>query len=102
MNCKPKSFYGNKGVVGLTRWIDKMESVFEISFYDENHKVRFVACTFVDATLTWWNSHAKTLGTSNANAMSWSELKQLLIDEYCPRDEMQKIGARVVKPYHEG
>nr|GEW12373.1 reverse transcriptase domain-containing protein [Tanacetum cinerariifolium] len=27
----PMSFYGTKGVVGLTRWIEKMESVFQIS-----------------------------------------------------------------------
>lgn len=28
MNYKPKSFHGNEGVVGLTRWIEKMEFVF--------------------------------------------------------------------------
>lgn len=23
INCKPRTFYGNEGVVGLTRWIEK-------------------------------------------------------------------------------
>nr|GFA39386.1 hypothetical protein [Tanacetum cinerariifolium] len=31
MKCHPLNFKGNKGVVGLTRWIEKMESVFNIS-----------------------------------------------------------------------
>nr|GFC94834.1 hypothetical protein [Tanacetum cinerariifolium] len=31
MKCQPLNFKGTKGVVGLTRWIKKMESVFQIS-----------------------------------------------------------------------
>ncbi|GKF77703.1 hypothetical protein Tco_0230173, partial [Tanacetum coccineum] len=31
LNCKPLNFKGTEGVVGLTRWIEKMESVFSIS-----------------------------------------------------------------------
>nr|GEZ85293.1 reverse transcriptase domain-containing protein [Tanacetum cinerariifolium] len=31
MKCHPLNFKGTKGVVGLTRWIEKMESVFNIS-----------------------------------------------------------------------
>ncbi|GJY00845.1 hypothetical protein Tco_0358997 [Tanacetum coccineum] len=31
MKCQPLNFKGNEGVVGLTRWIEKMESFFNIS-----------------------------------------------------------------------
>ena len=31
MNCKPHNFAGNGGVVELTRWFEKTESVFQIS-----------------------------------------------------------------------
>nr|GEW11211.1 putative reverse transcriptase domain-containing protein [Tanacetum cinerariifolium] len=31
MKCQPLNFKGTKGMVGLTRWIEKMESVFQIS-----------------------------------------------------------------------
>nr|GEV58010.1 putative reverse transcriptase domain-containing protein [Tanacetum cinerariifolium] len=31
MKCQPLNFKGTKGVVGLTRWIEKMESVYQIS-----------------------------------------------------------------------
>ncbi|GJW14992.1 hypothetical protein Tco_0019125 [Tanacetum coccineum] len=32
MKCQPLNFKGTEGVVGLTRWIEKMESVFNISW----------------------------------------------------------------------
>nr|GFD44026.1 reverse transcriptase domain-containing protein [Tanacetum cinerariifolium] len=31
MKCHPLNFKGTEGAVGLTRWIEKMESVFNIS-----------------------------------------------------------------------
>ncbi|GKG19796.1 hypothetical protein Tco_0376895, partial [Tanacetum coccineum] len=31
MKCQPLNFKGTEGVVGLTRWIETMESVFNIS-----------------------------------------------------------------------
>nr|GFC85215.1 hypothetical protein [Tanacetum cinerariifolium] len=31
MKCQPLNFKGTEGVVGLTRWIEKMKSVFQIS-----------------------------------------------------------------------
>ncbi|GKB41266.1 putative reverse transcriptase domain-containing protein [Tanacetum coccineum] len=37
---------GGVGVVGLTRWFEKMEQVFEISKCVEEDKAKFDACTF--------------------------------------------------------
>nr|GEZ76638.1 reverse transcriptase domain-containing protein [Tanacetum cinerariifolium] len=31
LKCQPMNFQGTEGVVGLTRWLEKMESVFQIS-----------------------------------------------------------------------
>ncbi|XP_052622709.1 uncharacterized protein LOC128127997 [Lactuca sativa] len=91
MNCRPKIFHGNEGVVNLTRLIEKTESVFQISFCPDDCKVRFAACTFADATLTWWNSHVNTMGIDTANSMKWEELKMMLVEEYCPREEIHKL-----------
>ena len=91
MNCRPKIFHGNEGVVNLTRWIEKTESVFQISFCPDDCKVRFAACTFADAALTWWNSHVNTMGIDTANSMKWEELKMMLVEEYCPREEIHKL-----------
>lgn len=51
-NCKPKAFYGNEGIVGITRWIEKTHSIFEISSCVEGSKVKFVACTIADAAMS--------------------------------------------------
>nr|GEX90753.1 reverse transcriptase domain-containing protein [Tanacetum cinerariifolium] len=58
----PLNFKGNEGVVGLTRWIEKMESVFNISGCAIENQVKFATCTLLDAALTWWNSQIRTLG----------------------------------------
>ncbi|GJX21920.1 putative reverse transcriptase domain-containing protein [Tanacetum coccineum] len=41
MNGKPHSFKGTEGVVGLKRWFEKMEQVFEICKCAEDDKVKF-------------------------------------------------------------
>jgi hypothetical protein len=91
MNCKPKSFSGIGGVIELTRWFEKTESVFAISSCPADCKVKYAACTLVDAALTWWNGHVQTMGLPAANALTWEELKEMLLREYCPRSEVQKL-----------
>ncbi|GJS39443.1 putative reverse transcriptase domain-containing protein [Tanacetum coccineum] len=53
MNSKPHSFNGTEGVVGLKRWFEKMEQVFEICKCNEDNKVKFVVCAFKGRALTW-------------------------------------------------
>ncbi|GJX15082.1 putative reverse transcriptase domain-containing protein [Tanacetum coccineum] len=67
MNGKPHSFNGTEGVVGLRRWIEKVEQVFEICKCAEEDKVMFAASTFEGRALTWWNGNVHTLGLVNAN-----------------------------------
>ncbi|GJY35743.1 hypothetical protein Tco_0421121 [Tanacetum coccineum] len=45
MKCQPLNFKGTEGVVGLTRWIEKMESVFNISGCAIENQVKFATCT---------------------------------------------------------
>lgn len=60
----------NEGVVGLNRWIEKRESIFEISFCEEDCMVKFVTCTMEDATMSWWTNYTKTTGVSVGNFMA--------------------------------
>nr|GEW16341.1 putative reverse transcriptase domain-containing protein [Tanacetum cinerariifolium] len=55
MKCQPLNFKGTEGVVSLTWWIEKMESVFQISICAIENQVKFTTCTMLDAALTWWN-----------------------------------------------
>ncbi|GKA43758.1 putative reverse transcriptase domain-containing protein [Tanacetum coccineum] len=67
--------------VGLTRWFEKMETVFNISNYPSKYQVKYATCTLQDSALTLWNSHKRTIGVDAAYATNWdglmSERKQL-------------------------
>ncbi|KAL4579783.1 hypothetical protein LXL04_015948 [Taraxacum kok-saghyz] len=91
MNCKPQSFFGNGGVIELTRWFEKTESVFQISSCALGDQVKYSACTFANTALSWWNGHVQTIGITATNSMSWDELKSMILEEYCPRSEVQNL-----------
>ncbi|GKC22479.1 putative reverse transcriptase domain-containing protein, partial [Tanacetum coccineum] len=91
MNGKPHSFNGTEGVVGLRRWIEKVEQVFEICKCVEEDKVMFTASTFEGRALTWWNGNVHTLGLVNANRIPWTEFKTMVTTEYCPAIEIQRM-----------
>ncbi|GJT55800.1 putative reverse transcriptase domain-containing protein [Tanacetum coccineum] len=88
--CQPLNFKGTEGVVGLTRWIEKIESVFNINGYAIENQVKFATCTLSGAALTWWNGQIRTLGPE-AYAMTWEGLKKKMTDKYCPLGEIQKL-----------
>nr|GEZ52945.1 hypothetical protein [Tanacetum cinerariifolium] len=64
LKCKPHTFSGTEGVVGLTRW---------------------------NSALTWWNSHKRTIGVDATYAMKWVGLMKLMTEVYCPRNEVHKM-----------
>nr|GFC58944.1 reverse transcriptase domain-containing protein [Tanacetum cinerariifolium] len=90
MKCHPLNFKGTEGSVGLTCWIKKMESVFNINGYAVENQVKFATYTLLDATLTWWNNHIRTLGP-DAYTMTWSVLKKKMTDKYYPLGEVKKL-----------
>nr|GEX19933.1 hypothetical protein [Tanacetum cinerariifolium] len=91
LKCQPMSFQGTEGVIGLTRWLEKMESVFQISNCTIACQVKFASCTLQGSALTWWNSHMRAVGQDVAYAMPWVALKRMITDKYCPRGEIQKL-----------
>ncbi|KAD5960605.1 hypothetical protein E3N88_12077 [Mikania micrantha] len=84
LDCKPHSFSGTEGAVGLLRWIEKAESAFAMSNCRNEDRVKFAAGTFEGAALTWWNANVQNLGLDAANALPWENFKQMLNREYCP------------------
>nr|GEV06404.1 reverse transcriptase domain-containing protein [Tanacetum cinerariifolium] len=49
MKCQPLNFKGTEGVVGLSQWLEKKESVFHISGCAINNQVKFATCTLLGA-----------------------------------------------------
>nr|GEV69155.1 putative reverse transcriptase domain-containing protein [Tanacetum cinerariifolium] len=70
MKCQPLRFKGTEGVVGLTRWIKKMESVFQIS------------------------GQISSLAP-NAYSMTWEVFKKKRTDKYCPQGEIKKLEIKL-------
>ncbi|GJS88011.1 putative reverse transcriptase domain-containing protein [Tanacetum coccineum] len=65
------TFKGTEGVVGLTRWFEKMESVFSISTAQPKSRSNLRLALYKADALTWWNAHVKTTTPVLAHAMPW-------------------------------
>ncbi|GJV79683.1 reverse transcriptase domain-containing protein [Tanacetum coccineum] len=63
--CNPKEYDGKGGAIVYTHWIEKMESVQDMSGCRDNQKA--------------------------AVGMSWEDFKTLTREEFCPSNEMQKL-----------
>ncbi|GKA03075.1 hypothetical protein Tco_0675856 [Tanacetum coccineum] len=70
LKCQPLNFKGTKGVIGLTQWFKKMESVFHISNCTVACQIKFATCTLLGSALMWWNSPVKTVGHDAAYGMT--------------------------------
>ncbi|GKA41529.1 reverse transcriptase domain-containing protein [Tanacetum coccineum] len=95
MKCKPLYFKGTEGVVELTQWFERMETVFRISNCSVENHVKFSTCTLLASALTWWNSHVMTVTHDVAYSMTWVDLRKKMTDKYCPRNEMKKLEAEL-------
>ncbi|GJT17127.1 putative reverse transcriptase domain-containing protein [Tanacetum coccineum] len=95
MKCKPLYFKGTEGVVELTQWFERMETVFRISNCSVENQVKFSTCTLLASALTWWNSHVMTVTHEVAYSMTWVDLRKKMTDKYCPRNEMKKLEAEL-------
>nr|GEU30080.1 retrotransposon protein, putative, Ty3-gypsy subclass [Tanacetum cinerariifolium] len=91
LKCQPLNFKGTEGVIGLTQWFEKIESVFNISNCTAACQVKYVVCTLQGVALTWWNSHVKTVTLEVAQELPWKTLKKMMTDKYCPRGEIKKL-----------
>ncbi|GJS02772.1 putative reverse transcriptase domain-containing protein [Tanacetum coccineum] len=69
-SCNPKEYDGKGGAIALTCWIEKMENVIDNSGCAKNQKVR---------------------GRVAVMAMAWNDFKALMVEEFCPSNEMEKL-----------
>ncbi|GJT35364.1 putative reverse transcriptase domain-containing protein [Tanacetum coccineum] len=67
-SCNPKEYDGKGGTI-----------------------VRYVASSLVNKALTWWNTQVQTRGREAAMAMTWNDFKALMVEEFCPSNEMIKL-----------
>nr|GEY93749.1 putative reverse transcriptase domain-containing protein [Tanacetum cinerariifolium] len=81
IKCQPLYFKGTEGVVELTQWFERMETVFRISNCLADNQIKFATYTLLAGALTWWNSHVRIVGNDAAYVMTWIELKKKMADK---------------------
>ncbi|GJW56215.1 reverse transcriptase domain-containing protein [Tanacetum coccineum] len=91
ISCQPFYFNGTKEAVGLIYLFEWTESVFSRSKCVEENKVTFATGTLTNDALSWWNTYAQPIRIEQANKITWTELKRLLTNKYCPRTEVRKM-----------
>ncbi|GKG16048.1 hypothetical protein Tco_0358371, partial [Tanacetum coccineum] len=68
--CNPKEYDGKGGAIAYTHWVEKIESVQDMSGCGNDQKVKYTASLFVGKDLTWWNSQIHTRSREVAVSMS--------------------------------
>ncbi|GJS89363.1 reverse transcriptase domain-containing protein [Tanacetum coccineum] len=94
-NVQPLNSKATEGVASLSQWFERMESVFHISNCTVENQVKFATCTPYSVTLTWWNTHVKTVGHDAAYGMPLKTLMKMMADKYCPRNEIKKLEMEI-------
>nr|GEV58376.1 putative reverse transcriptase domain-containing protein [Tanacetum cinerariifolium] len=100
--CNPKEYDCKGGVVVLNRWIQKMKNIQDMSGCSVDQKVKYIAGLFMGNALTWWNFQIRKLSREVAVSMSCNDFKFMMIEEFCPSHEMQKLETETIKRYVYG
>nr|GFA39180.1 hypothetical protein [Tanacetum cinerariifolium] len=95
LNCRPLKFKGIEGVIGLTQWFERTESVFSISNCTSENQVKFASCTLIGSALSWWNFHMRAVSQEVSYAMPWKTLRQMMTAKYCPRGDVKKLEVKL-------
>ncbi|GJV37867.1 putative reverse transcriptase domain-containing protein [Tanacetum coccineum] len=91
ISCQPFYFNGTERSSLPLTVVKQQNQYFSRSRCDEENKVTFATGTLTDDALSWWNAHAQPVGVEQANQITWTELKRLLTNKYCPRTEIRKM-----------
>ncbi|GJX54168.1 putative reverse transcriptase domain-containing protein [Tanacetum coccineum] len=90
-----KSHKWNTGPTGelpcSENWKTTKEFISCQPFLLYRKQVTFATGTLTDDALSWWNAYAQPMGIEQANQITWTELKRLLTNKYCPRTEIRKM-----------
>ncbi|GJT45018.1 putative reverse transcriptase domain-containing protein [Tanacetum coccineum] len=81
----------NRGSPGGNPANKGIESKLHISKCSDNNKVEYAAYLLQGRALTWWNTQVQTRGREATLRLTWEEFKNLLLEEYCPKSEVQKL-----------
>jgi hypothetical protein len=89
--CNPPKYSGDEGATALLQWFESIESTFVVSECPDHLKVRYATTVLTKRALTWWNGQKIIYGMEEISELEWIEFKSLMLDEFCPDNEIAKL-----------
>ncbi|KAJ0572652.1 putative transcription factor interactor and regulator CCHC(Zn) family [Helianthus annuus] len=89
--CGPKEFTDEDGPTAMFHWFDSVEVTLRQSGCPENLRTLNATGVFQSRALDWWTAERNKRGNDAAYELTWEELKAIMIDEFCPPHERQKL-----------
>ncbi|KAJ0796882.1 putative retrotransposon gag domain-containing protein [Helianthus annuus] len=89
--CGPKEFTGEDGHTALFQWFDSIEVTLHQSGCPDNLRTLNATGVFQSRALDWWTVERNKRGNDAAYGHSWDELKNVMLEDFCPPHERQKL-----------
>ncbi|KAI3827893.1 hypothetical protein L1987_01982 [Smallanthus sonchifolius] len=89
--CDPPVLTGKKDAVATFDWVIRMEAAIRLSECRANQVVKFAANSLREEASHWWEGIRQAKGSEIVDAMMWADLKTLVIKNFCPRNEIEKV-----------
>ncbi|KAI3744954.1 hypothetical protein L1987_58053 [Smallanthus sonchifolius] len=89
--CDPPVLTGKKDAVATFDWIIRMEAAIRLSECRADQVVKFAANSLREEASHWWEGVRQAKGSEIVDAMMWADLKTLVIKNFCPRNEIEKV-----------
>ncbi|KAJ0445296.1 putative transcription factor interactor and regulator CCHC(Zn) family [Helianthus annuus] len=89
--CGPKGFTREDGPTAMFQWFDSVEVTLRQSGCPENLRTLNATGVFQSRAFDWWTAERNKRGNDAAYELTWEELKAIMMDEFCPPHERQKL-----------
>lgn len=73
-------------------WLSKVEKIFTVMGFYEEHKVTYATCMLSGEAKDWWKFASQAL-PSNEEVIPWAAFKESFLGNYFPRD-LRKLKAK--------
>ncbi|MFS8002916.1 hypothetical protein Hanom_Chr13g01207671 [Helianthus anomalus] len=83
----PKESGKGDGPTALFHWFDSIEVTLRQSGFPDDLRTLNATGVFQSRDLDWWTAERNKRGNDAAYALSWDELKEAMLEEFCPPHE---------------
>ncbi|KAI3795726.1 hypothetical protein L1987_38383 [Smallanthus sonchifolius] len=89
--CDPPVLTGKKDTVATFDWVIRMEAAIRLSECRASQVVKLAANSLREEASHWWEGVRQAKGDGVVDSMMWNDLKTLVIKNFCPRNEIEKV-----------